>query len=200
MSLLWRFGKPTTGELRALRRANEAVAMTYAEVGSSLGETPSGMHRLDRERPAGVGDPTFEQGRRAIRAWAGHRRAGVLLHPEVPPLDEGDTVAFAVPVVPLVWVVSACRIVRVVDDVDRFGFVYGTLPDHVESGEEAFLVERRSGGEIVFRVTAVSRPRSRLLRVVGPFGRLAQRWFAGRYLRGFASYRDEAAGRRFRSG
>ena len=29
----------------------------------------------------------------------------------------------------------------VVDKVDKFGFAYGTLPDHAGSGEERFLVE-----------------------------------------------------------
>jgi len=34
------------------------------------------------------------------------------------------------------WWLNACRIVYVVDKVDKFGFAYGTLPDHAGSGEE----------------------------------------------------------------
>ena len=40
------------------------------------------------------------------------------------------------------WWLNACRIVAVVDEdgpVKRFGFAYGTLPDHAGSGEERFL-------------------------------------------------------------
>ncbi len=33
-----------------------------------------------------------------------------------------------------------CRVVYVVDEPDRRGFAYGTLPGHAESGEELFLV------------------------------------------------------------
>ena len=37
------------------------------------------------------------------------------------------------------WWLNACRIVCVIDEdrpVTGFGFAYGTLPDHAESGEE----------------------------------------------------------------
>src|SRR5207253_2806761 len=39
------------------------------------------------------------------------------------------------------WTLNACRIVYVVNEPRKFGFAYGTLPEHVESGEERFTVE-----------------------------------------------------------
>ena len=39
---------------------------------------------------------------------------------------------------------NACRIVYVIDEQgssERYGFAYGTLPDHMERGEERFTVE-----------------------------------------------------------
>ena len=35
---------------------------------------------------------------------------------------------------------APCRVVYVVDEPDRRGFAYGTLPGHAESGEERFVV------------------------------------------------------------
>jgi Domain of unknown function (DUF1990) len=59
-----------------------------------------------------------------------------------------------------IWSRSAapCRVVCVVDEAgptSKFGFAYGTLPGHVESGEERFLIlagdqqHRTPGGELV---------------------------------------------------
>ena len=48
------------------------------------------------------------------------------------------------------WWLNACRIVYVVDEsgpISKFGFAYGTLPGHVESGEERFLIEWDRGDE-----------------------------------------------------
>ena len=58
---------------------------------------------------------------------------------------------------PFVLVIP-CRIVYVVDQERCFGFAYGTLPGHPESGEERFVVEETEGGEALLRMTAFSRP------------------------------------------
>ena len=75
-----------------------------------------------------------------------------------------------------------CRVVYVVDESDRCGFAYGTLPGHPESGEERFLLERTDAG-ITFTVSAFSRPASVLAKLGGPIGRAAQRAMTARYLR-----------------
>lgn len=37
---------------------------------------------------------------------------------------------------------APCQVVYVLDEPDRQGFAYGTLPGQPESGEEAFVIER----------------------------------------------------------
>ena len=71
-----------------------------------------------------------------------------------------------------------------VDERERFGFAYGTLPLHPASGEEAFVVERGPDGAVRFRVVAVSRPASPLARVGAPVARLVQRRVTNGYLEG----------------
>jgi uncharacterized protein (UPF0548 family) len=42
-----------------------------------------------------------------------------------------------------VWSLNACRIAYVIEEVPslrRYGFAFGTLPGHVERGEERFTV------------------------------------------------------------
>jgi hypothetical protein len=63
-------------------------------------------------------------------ALAGWRRGRLRCRPR-----KGGGVAILARSIGLWWL-NACRIVYVVDKVDKFGFAYGTLPDHARSGEE----------------------------------------------------------------
>lgn len=76
-----------------------------------------------------------------------------------------------------------CRVVYVVDEPDRKGFAYGTLPGHPVSGEEAFVLERGHDGRITFTVSAFSRPATMFAKLGGPVGRTIQHMMTERYLR-----------------
>jgi uncharacterized protein (UPF0548 family) len=97
------------------------------------------------------------------------------------PPQAGTDVALDAPL-PFGWVTAMCRIVAVVDESDRFGFAYGTLPVHPERGEESFVV-RRDDGRVTFRVVAVSRPAHPLARAVPPVADRLQDVAVRRYLR-----------------
>ena len=79
------------------------------------------------------------------------------------------------------WWLNACRIVAVVNEhgpVNRFGFVYGTLPDHAGSGEERFLIEwDREEGSVWYDILAFSWPRHVLARLGYPWARRVQKRF-----------------------
>ena len=81
------------------------------------------------------------------------------------------------------WSLNTARIVYRIeetDDVERFGFGYGTLPGHAERGEERFSVEwNREDGSVYYDVFAFSRPKHPLAWLGYPFARLLQRRFAG---------------------
>jgi uncharacterized protein (UPF0548 family) len=113
--------------------------------------------------------------------------------PDEPPIEVDTVVALDVPLV-AVHVIATCRIAWVVDEPDRFGFGYGTLPIHPESGEEAFAVERgiaETGGDpgdVTLAITAFSRPRHALVRLAGPVARRQQARATRGYLDGLASH------------
>jgi len=76
---------------------------------------------------------------------------------------------------------NACRIVYVIDEEDpmkRFGFAYGTLAEHAESGEERFTVELNQKDEVWYDILAFSRPRQMIARVGYPLSRFLQKRFA----------------------
>ena len=79
------------------------------------------------------------------------------------------------------WWLNACRVVYLVEEDGpprRFGFAYGTLPDHIEQGEERFLVEQDPDGVTWYDLSVFSRPRHLLARIGYPVARVMQRRFA----------------------
>lgn len=97
----------------------------------------------------------------------------------------GDTAQLDIPF----WVFAVrapCRVIYVVDEPNRKGFAYGTLPGHPESGEEAFIVEQTDDGSVWLTIRAFSRPSSWHWWVVYPALRLAQAVFTRRYFRALA--------------
>jgi uncharacterized protein (UPF0548 family) len=92
------------------------------------------------------------------------------------------------------WWLNACRIIYVVDEsgpISRFGFAYGTLPGHVESGEERFLIEwDRASGDVWYDILAFSRPNHLVTRL----GYLVVRRLQKRFGRDSAASMLKAAG------
>jgi hypothetical protein len=87
---------------------------------------------------------------------------------------------------------NACRIVYTIEKdgppLERYGFTFGTLPGHVEQGEERFTVEwHREDDSVWYEVFAFARPVHPLAKVGLPFVRLIQRRFAAASLRAMAA-------------
>jgi uncharacterized protein (UPF0548 family) len=79
-------------------------------------------------------------------------------------------------------------VVYVVDEPERFGFAYGTLPGHPEDGEEAFLVEREGTSSVRFIIRVFSRPADPLVKLVAPAARIVQTRMTTKYLRALKRY------------
>lgn len=79
-----------------------------------------------------------------------------------------------------VWATNVCRVVYVLDEtqpVRRSAFAYGTLPGHVELGEERFQIEWHADDSVWFEILAFSRPNHILARLAYPYVRRIQRRF-----------------------
>jgi uncharacterized protein (UPF0548 family) len=84
------------------------------------------------------------------------------------------------------------RVVYVIDEPQRKGFAYGTLPGHPERGEEAFVVERRPDDSVWLVIRAFSRPSSGFYWLGYPALRIMQAYFTRRYERALAGPIDAA--------
>jgi uncharacterized protein (UPF0548 family) len=77
---------------------------------------------------------------------------------------------------------NASRIIYVIEEagaIHRFGFAFGTLPGHMEQGEERFTVEwDRRDDSVWYELFAFARPKHPLARLGYPFTRWVQKRFA----------------------
>jgi uncharacterized protein (UPF0548 family) len=172
--------KPTTTVLRAFRTAQAQLAFTYPAVGATASAVPAGYY-LDHTRiKLGEGEKVFQTARTALERWQHFQLGWVEPWPADTPLEPGAVVTILIRVLGL-WALNACRIVYVVAEegpVTRFGFAYGTLPGHAETGEERFLVEwDRATDAVWYDILAFSRPRYFLARLGKPFVRRLQKRF-----------------------
>ncbi len=169
---------------RILERARSAQP-TYDAVGATeRAPLPAGFRHDHHELR--VGDHSaFERAREGLRRWQAHVGAGARVFPG-DTIAQGGTVLVVIGFGP-VQVIAPCRIVFVIDEADRFGLGYGTLPGHPECGEESFVVER-DGEATVFRITAFSRPADIVTRIGEPIARRVQLRFTDRYLQALARF------------
>ncbi len=166
-----------------------ATELTYRQAAATLGGAlPPGYVHDHESVDLGPFDPaTFDRAAAALRSWQIQTGAGLQIYPD-DPVTDGATFALTIRLPAGVYVLAAGRVVFVLDEPDRRGFGYGTLPAHPEQGEESFILARR-GDRMYFEITAFSRPRPRLARFAKPVSRLLQRQTTRRY---FAAMREVA--------
>jgi uncharacterized protein (UPF0548 family) len=172
--------KPSADALRDFLAGQRELPFTYRAVGATAG-TPPAEYVVDRTRiRLGEGEAVFRSATAALSRWAQFDLGWVEAWPPDTPIQPGEVVAVMGRAVG-VWWLNACRVVYVVDEAGptrRFGFAYGTLPGHVESGEERFLVEWDRGDDAVwYDILAFSRPNHVLTRLGYPVVRRLQKRF-----------------------
>ena len=171
------------GVLPAGVRDRLAMAeLTYHEVGATAGDLPAGYHQLTRSVPIGRGHRVFAAAGDAVCRWQVQLGAGLQVSASAPAAVAGAVVILGLGIGPL-RLRAPCRIVYAVDEPHRRGFAYGTLAGHPESGEEAFMIQHHDDDTVSFKITAFSRPATRLAKVAGPAAGVVQRQITTRYLR-----------------
>ena len=173
--------RPSTETIREFLASQSKLGFTYTAVGATA-SLPPADYVVDHTRiKLGQGEEVFMKAKAALGRWQQFRLGWVEVWSPETPIQTGEVVAVIARNLGLWWL-NACRIVYVVDEeepIQRYGFAYGTLPDHAETGEERFLVERdRASGEVWYDILAFSRPHLLLTRLGYPFVRRVQKRFA----------------------
>lgn len=140
-----------------------AAELTYPGVGSSrfASTAPMGFQILHNRVRLGTGIADYAKAKAALQKWAMVDFPWFkIVSPTTLPC-EGMSVISLARFAGLKFL-NACRVVYTIDDTEplqRWGFAYGTLPDHAERGEERFLVELNPQDESVwYDIFSFSRP------------------------------------------
>ena len=169
--------EPNEEDVARFIASQRDLPFTYAEVGATNTTPPAG-YNVDHNRiQLGNGEATFHGAIEALQKWRHFELGWVVIVPPGVRVEVGATVAVKARAFGT-WSLSAARVVYMVEENRRFGFAYGTLPDHVEKGEERFLVEWLEDDSVWYDILAFSRPRHPLVRLSAPLARRLQRQFA----------------------
>jgi uncharacterized protein (UPF0548 family) len=177
---VWSLTAPSSGQIDRFLSGMAELPFEYPSVGASMNGAPAGFE-LDHNRvQLGQGATDFAAGCAALKAWKMFPPPWTRLSPADAAINVGTVVAMQAHALGFWWM-NGCRIVYVIDEaagpIRRFGFAYGTLPAHVEAGEERFMVEMRADETVWYDLRAFSRPRYWPVRLAKPIARALQRRF-----------------------
>jgi uncharacterized protein (UPF0548 family) len=169
--------RPSASLVARFIAESQDLPLTYSPVGLARGGDVA-YDIDDTVAVIGRGRADFDRARGALAAWAHFDLEWVELFPRNAPIATGTNVAVLIRHVGF-WSLNGARVVYHLEpDDSRFGFAYGTLPNHAERGEEIFEVafDHRSG-DVTYRLRAASRPRAALARLGYPIARALQARF-----------------------
>jgi uncharacterized protein (UPF0548 family) len=172
--------RPDESRIQTILAAQAARNFSYPDVGAKRGELPAGYAVLRGRIDLGQGSAAFARAMNSLLRWKMFDMPGVQLCWPDAPIRPETLVAVLVKHLGI-WSLNCCRIVYVIDDdgpVRRFGFAYGTLPEHAERGEERFMVEWNRGSDLVsYDILSFSRPGNTAVKFAYPLARWLQRKF-----------------------
>ncbi len=174
--------EPSDEKIRRFLDGQRSLPPSYQEVGASRGEAPAGYGVNHHRGRLGKGPEAFARAVEAMRRWKMYETGWTRLCWPDAPISEGIVVGVVGRHLGF-RSLNACRVVYAYEDeessIRRYGFAVGTLPGHVERGEERFTVEWHEADDAVYyEVLSFSRPAHPLVRVAQPLARRFQRRFA----------------------
>jgi uncharacterized protein (UPF0548 family) len=176
MFLLKQPGEKTISKFLDEQRGLE---FSYSFVGATHPEksfSPLGFTKDHNRVYLGNGESTFIKAKEAIKNWKAYALGWTEIYPKTQP-QQGQTFCVSVNHFGF-YSLSSLRIVYVVDEPKRFAFAIGTLPGHVEKGEERFMVEWLDDDSVHYDLLAFSRPQYPLVYLGYPVARQLQKRFA----------------------
>lgn len=180
--------QPSSERIHALLQHWKETPLSYAHTGG-LDAPPEAAFIVEEHRVhLGEGDAVWQKACAALDAWVMFPDWAVIHGPGREKQAPGAMVAMVTRICGLWWI-NPCRILRRFDSEHMHGFVYGTLPEHAECGEELFSVQRQPDGGVWYVIRAFSRPRHWMAWLGFPLAR----WWQLRFVRDSKRRMQEAA-------
>jgi uncharacterized protein (UPF0548 family) len=171
--------RPSTRDIERFLVESRQLPLSYHPVGI-VRQAPRDKRFDERVIAIGRGPGDFDRARVALMAWKPFDIGWVETFPKDARVEVGTVVAVLIRHFGF-WSLNGARVVYVVgnaDDESRFGFAYGALTNHAESGEELFevFIDRQSQ-DVMYRIRAISWPQAALTHIGQPIVRLLQARF-----------------------
>jgi len=183
--------QPSAEKIRQFIASQRELPFSYAEVRATRGPKPTG-YTIDHNRiKLGAGAPTYAQAVEALKQWTHFDLGWGKIVPPGVPIEVGQTVAMQAQHFGF-YSLNAARIVYVLPErsasnsiepgltpgARRWGYAYGTLPDHAEQGEERFTIEWKPDDDSVwYDLFAFSKPKQPIVKLGSPLARYLQKKF-----------------------
>jgi uncharacterized protein (UPF0548 family) len=174
--------KPSSERLHEWLKSWHDEPLSYAP---PLG---NGFIADEHEVRLGSDDATYRAACEALEAWVMFPDWAEMARQESKGQEVGQIVAMVTRICGLWWI-NPCRILRRCDSAITHGFVYGTLPEHAECGEEQFVIEKRVDGSAWYVIRAFSHPRHWMAWLAFPLAR----WWQCRFVRDSQKRMKQAA-------
>lgn len=172
--------RPSESTLRKFLQKQAGANFSYSQVNhTKKNERVPGFNN-DRNRVLlGKGKAVYDTACAALRRWEMFPSGWAWIEPKDAPIHTSQTLVMVAKLFGTHWL-NACRIVYTLDGTGperRYGFAYGTLPDHIECGEERFSVEWLEDDTVWYDLKAFSHPRLWVVWMAYPLARLLQKRF-----------------------
>jgi uncharacterized protein (UPF0548 family) len=179
--------EPSDRDVAEFLTSQASQPFSYSEVGATQATSPAG-YTVDHNRiQLGHGEKVYECAVEALKQWRQFELGWVRIVPPGVTVEKDGIVAVKAWACGM-WSLNACRVVYVIDEqgggvevapqVKRFGFAYGTLTDHIERGEERFLIEWQRDDSVWYDILAFSKPQHPFVKLGFPVARILQKRFA----------------------
>jgi uncharacterized protein (UPF0548 family) len=168
--------RPSQEAIERFVRDSQGRPLSYGPIGIVNGET-SGRDLDEAIVTIGRGRADFDRARAALTTWKQFDIGWVETFPRHAPVDVGTVVVLLIQHLGF-WSLNGCRVLYHVGGDGRFGFAYGTLTNHAESGEELFevFIDPQTQ-DVVYRIRAISWPQAALAHAGQPVVRALQARF-----------------------
>lgn len=171
--------RPTRRDIERFIDRSHGLSLSYGPTGI-VRHRPEAKQFDEQVVIIGRGEIDFERARGALERWNHFNIGWLEAFPARLSIEVGTDVAVLIRHLGF-WSLNGARVLYHVGGTDgqqAFGFAYGTLTNHAESGEELFEVAiDRQSGDVAYRIRAVSGPQSALAWIGQPMVRLLQARF-----------------------
>jgi uncharacterized protein (UPF0548 family) len=171
--------RPSRETINRFLLDSQDLRLSYRPIG--IAKTGTMRQGVDEAVVAiGRGETDLARARAALTAWQQLNVGWIETFPQHAQVAVGTVVAVLIRHLGF-WSLNGCRVLYTVgslDDARRFGFAYGTLTNHAESGEELFevFIDPQTD-QLLYRIRAISWPQTMLARAGQPIVRALQARF-----------------------